>query len=117
MTRASAVKPAGQSPPALGTVADILRPPLATVTPHDHAAAAAYLTKHADASALMVLDAQSGQPIGLITKANIAHAVADGEDVNDIRVHDLMTRLPAVMSSTTSIRDAARVMMRGRFRD
>ena len=60
MTRGSAVEPAGQSPPALGTV-------------------------------------------------------ADGEDVNDVRVHDLMTRLPAVITTTTSIRDAASVMVRGRF--
>jgi CBS domain-containing protein len=116
MTRASAVRPAGQSPPALGTVADVVRPPLATVAPHDHAAAAAYLMKHADASALIVLDAQSGQPVGVITEANIAHAVARGEDVNDVRVHDLMTRPPAVITTITSIRDAASVMMRGSFR-
>jgi len=115
MTSTFAVEAAGQSPPALGTVADIMRPPLTTVASHDHAAAAAYLMKHADASALMVLDAQNGQPIGIITEANIAHAVADGKDVNDVRVHDLMTRRPAV-TTTTSIRDAASVMMRGRFR-
>jgi CBS domain-containing protein len=115
MTCAFTVEPAGQSPPALGTVADIMRPSATTVATHDHAAAAAYLMKHADASAVMVLDAQSGQPIGIITEANIAHAVADGKDVNDVRVHDLMTRRPAV-TTTTSIRDAASVMMRGRFR-
>jgi len=37
-------------------------------------AAAAYLMKHARATALTVLDTQTGQPKGILTKANIAHA-------------------------------------------
>ncbi len=47
----------------------------------DHAAAAAYIMKHAGASALMVLHAHTGQPIGIITEKDIAHAVADGKDL------------------------------------
>jgi predicted transcriptional regulator len=39
-----------------------------------HVAAAAYLIKHADATAPMVLDAQTG----IITQADVARAVADG---------------------------------------
>jgi len=37
--------------------------------------------KHAGASALMVLHAHTGQPIGIITEKDIAHAVADGKDL------------------------------------
>jgi predicted transcriptional regulator len=57
----------------------------------DHAAAAAYIMKHAVASALMVLHSHTGQPIGIITEKDIAHAVADGKDLEQTRIHDLIT--------------------------
>ncbi len=72
--------------------------------------------KHAGTTALMVLDARTGQPAGIITEADIAHAVADGKDVNSTRIHDLMTTRPTVISTTTSVRDAAKVMTSGHFR-
>jgi CBS domain-containing protein len=49
-----------------------MRPPLTTTNQDDHAAAAAYIMKHAGASALMVLHAHTGQPIGIITEKDIA---------------------------------------------
>ena len=45
-------------------------------------AAAAYLMKRAGATALIVTKMPTGQPIGIITQADIARAVADGKDVN-----------------------------------
>jgi CBS domain-containing protein len=42
-------------------------------------AAAAYLMKHAGTTALIVVDAQTGQPAGIITEADVAHAIADGK--------------------------------------
>jgi CBS domain-containing protein len=93
-----------------------MRPPLTTVEQGDHAAAAAYLMKHAGTSALMVMDAQTDQPIGIITEADIAHAVADKKDLDSTRIRDLMTLRPTVISATTSVRDAADIMVRGRFR-
>src|SRR6266700_2758832 len=71
-------EPTNAAAPA--TAADIMRPPLTTVVQQDHVAGAAYLMKHAGTTALMVLDTQTGQPIGIITEADIAHAVADGKD-------------------------------------
>jgi len=105
-----------QAPPATATVANVMRPPVTTVEQAAHVAAAAYLMKHAGATALMVLDAQTGQPIGIITQADIARAVADGKDVNNVRIYDLMTTRPTVISTTTSVRDAANVMTSGHFR-
>jgi CBS domain-containing protein len=93
-----------------------MRPPLTTVEQDDHVAAAAYLMRHAGATALTVLDAQTGQPIGIITEADVAHAVADGKDVNSVRIHDLMTTRPTVIDTATSVRDAAKIMTAGRFR-
>jgi len=100
---------------AAATVADLIRLPLATVSPYDHAAAAAYLMKHAGATALMVTDARASRPVGIITEADIVRAIADGKDVNDVRVHAVMTTRPAILT-TTSIRDAVMTMTAGRFR-
>jgi CBS domain-containing protein len=72
--------------------------------------------KHAGATALMVLDAQTGQPAGIVTEADIAHAVADGKEVNTTRIHALVTTRPTVINTTTSVRDAAKVMAKGRSR-
>jgi CBS domain-containing protein len=98
------------------TVADVMRPPVTTVQQYDHVAAAAYLMKHAGATALMVLDAHTNEPMGIITEADVAHAVADGKDVNDVRIGDLMTQRPTVIRPDTSVREAGEIMTRGRFR-
>lgn len=104
------------SVPTSATVADVMRPPVTTVGQYDHAAAAAYLMKHAGVSALVVIDSQTDQPIGIVTEADIAHAVADGKDVNDVRIHDLMTARPTVIHPKTSVVEAAMIMTNGRFR-
>jgi CBS domain-containing protein len=109
MTAASAHKSPVHPPPAAATVADIMWPPVTTVNQHDHVAAAAYLMKHAGTTALPVLDAQAGEPVGIITAADVARAIADGQDVNDVWVDAAMTTRPA-LTTTTSIRDAAKIM-------
>src|SRR3984885_10860735 len=101
-------------PPA--TVADVMRPPVTTVEQNDHVAGAAYLMKRAGATALVVTQAQTLEPVGIITEADISHLVADGKNPNDVRIYQLMTARPTVVTATTSIRDAARVMTNGRFR-
>ena len=100
---------------AAATVADVMRPPLTTVGQHDHVAAAAYLMKHAGTTALIVTDAQTGQPAGIITEADITHAIAHGKSVNDVRVNAVMTTRPAI-TTTTSISDAAKIMTATHFR-
>jgi CBS domain-containing protein len=72
--------------------------------------------KRADATALIVLQGKTGQPIGIITEADISHAVADGKNPNDVRIYQLMTAHPTVVNTATSIRDAAKVMTSRRFR-
>ena len=115
MTGVSAQRSSFQQREATATVADVMRPPLTTVNQHDHVAAAAYLMKHAGTTALLVVDAQSGQSVGLITEADVAHAIADGKDVNDVWVGAVMTTRPAV-ATTATIRDAARIMTASHFR-
>ena len=108
--------PAEDSAPPPATVADVMQPPVTTVEQNDHVAAAAYLMKRANATALIVTRPHTGQPIGIITEADVSHAVADGKNPNDVRIYQLMTADPTVVSTATSVRDAAKVMTSGRFR-
>ncbi len=115
MTGASAQEPSSGRAPA--TAADVMQPAVTTVEANGHLAAAAYLMKHAGATALVVVDDElAKRPVGLVTDADIADAVADGKDVNDVRIHDFMTKNPTVITAATSIRDAARFMVIGHFR-
>ena len=116
MADATGHQPSAQPPPGPATVAEVMQPPVTTVKQDDHAAAAAYLMKHAGATALVVLDEWTDQPVGIVTETDIAHAVADGKDLSSVRIHDLMTTRPTVISTTTSVRDAAKTMMSGHFR-
>jgi CBS domain-containing protein len=120
MAETSAHEPSArpqQAKRAPSTVADVMRPPLTTVDQMDHAAAAAYLMRHGGGSALVVLDGrETNRPIGLITESDIVHTVADGKDVNEVRIRDLMTFPLTVVTTTTSIRDAAETMLAGHFR-
>jgi CBS domain-containing protein len=112
MAKALAQHPA--PPPA--TVVDVMQPPVTTVEQNDHVAAAAYLMKRANATALIVTQTQTGQPVGIITDADVSRAVGDGKNPNDVRIYELMTANPTVVNTTTSIRDAAKVMTSRRFR-
>jgi CBS domain-containing protein len=113
MTGASAE----QSRPAAPTAGDVMEPALSTVKPDDHVAAAAYLMKHGHATALVIVDdEETRRPLGLITEADIMRAVADGADVNETRIRDLMTTSPTVITASMSVRDAAESMLAGHFR-
>ena len=115
MTAVSAHESPVHPPPAAATVADVMRPPVTTVNQHDHVAAAAYLMKHAGTTGLIVVDARTGKPAGIITETDVAHAIADGKNVNDVRVDAVITTRPAVFTMT-SVRDAAKIMTTGHFR-
>ena len=62
-----------------------------TVGQYDHVAAATYLMKHAGTTALTVLDGQqSNEPIGCVTETDVAAALAQGKDLNETRIRDLI---------------------------
>src|SRR5215475_13260651 len=104
MAETSAQQPPGPPHRHPATVADVMRPPLTTVDQNDHVAAAAYLMRHAGATALVVLDGQeTNRPLGIITEADIVHTVADGKDVNEVRIRDVMTTGPTMVTAETSI--------------
>jgi CBS domain-containing protein len=115
ITERPAQEPPSHALPAAPIVADVMRPPLTMVNQHDHVAAAAYLMKHAGTTALIVADAHTGEPAGIITETDVAHAIADGKNVNDVRVNAVIATRPTV-TTTTSIRDAAKLMTTTHFR-
>jgi CBS domain-containing protein len=102
--------------PAPATVADVMHPASELVAEGDHAAAASYLMHHTSTDALVVLDYHYGQPVGIITAADIARAVADGKDINQVRVHDLLATRHTPISAATPVRDAADVMLTSGYR-
>ena len=113
MNEARAQQPS-LTPPTAG---DVMRPALSTVEPEDHAAAAAYLMRHAHATALVVVDDERAKrPLGLITEADIVRAVADKKNLEQVRIRDLMTTNPTVITADTSVRQAAESMLAGHFR-
>ena len=113
---AEASRPSSSRPQRPATVAEIMEPALTTAHITDHIAAAAYLMKHAGTTALVVLDAETDQPIGIVTDTDVAHVVADGKNVNDVRISDVMTPDPTVVGTATSLREAAERMTDGHFR-
>ncbi len=117
MTEASASQPLTRRSHSPATAEQVMRPAVTTVEPGDHVAAAAYLMKHAGATALVVVDDERAMnPVGLITDTDISRAVADGKDVNQVRISDLMTTRLTLINATTSIHDAAEAMVAGHFR-
>src|SRR5690349_24367564 len=113
---ADAATPSSSRPQNPATVGEIMEPALTTAHITDHVAAAAYLMKHAGTTALVVLDAETDQPIGIVTDTDVAHVVADGKNVNDVRISDVMTPDPTVVGTSTSLREAAELMTDGHFR-
>ena len=59
--------PAQHSAPPPATVADVMHPPVTTVEQNDHVAGAAYMMKRAGATALVVTQARTREPVGIIT--------------------------------------------------
>jgi predicted transcriptional regulator len=55
-----------------------------------------------------VVNTQTGQPAGIITAADIDRAIADGKDVNDVRVQAVMTARWTVNANYKDPRDAQR---------
>ena len=91
-------------------VHDLMRRAVTTVERNAHLAAAAYLMKQAHDTALVVID-DAEVPTAIITDADVAQAVADGRDPNEVRISDLVARKPVTVRSTTAVADAAALMV------
>jgi CBS domain-containing protein len=89
-----------------------MRPAVTTVERHAHLAAAAYLMRKAgDTAVVVTTDDESERPIGIITDADISHAVADGKDVNAVRIDELGLPEPVMALPGTTVNEAAALML------
>jgi CBS domain-containing protein len=96
------------------TVGSVTRPATTTVEPRAHLASAAYLMKQNRDSALVVTaDGGRGAPLGMLTDWDISQAVADGRDLEELRVGDLLSGPPTCAAPGTPAVVALRTMLEG----
>ena len=94
------------------TVGQLMRPPATTVELGAHLAAAAYLMKKSGDSALVVTtDGRTRTPLGVITDSDITQAVADGRDLEQARISDLLARGTVDVTPGTPVEEATRLML------
>jgi len=93
------------------TVGAVMRTATTTVEPDAHVASAAWLMKRANDSALIVTSDDGRVPIAIITDADVSQAVADGHNLNDIRINQLHLSRPVVVTPGTSVAEAAEQML------
>jgi CBS domain-containing protein len=89
-----------------------MRPAVTTVEEDAHLAGAAYLMKHQDTKALLVVaDDDPTRLRAILTVSDIANAVADGRDPDTTRVSELHTVSPMTVERSVPVTDAARQMV------
>jgi CBS domain-containing protein len=64
----------------------------------------------------VVEDEADLRPVAVITDTDIAAAVADGKDPNDVRISDLPAREPITVQSEETAAAAANLMVASRIR-
>jgi signal-transduction protein with cAMP-binding, CBS, and nucleotidyltransferase domain len=98
------------------TVGQLMRPPATTVEPRAHLAAAAYLMMKSGESVLVVTtDDAARTPLGVVTDADITQAVADGRDLEQARISDLLARGTVDVAPGTPVEEATRLMLQRRL--
>ncbi|HEY6597153.1 MAG TPA: CBS domain-containing protein [Asanoa sp.] len=89
-----------------------MRAAVSTVERQGHLAAAAYLMRHADDTAVVVTtDDETMQPVGIITQTDITHAVADGKDLNETRIDEVIAREQVSVQPSTALTAATELML------
>ena len=88
-----------------------MRPAVTTVERHAHLAAAAFLMRRAGDTAVVVTTDDLQRPVAIITERDITAIVADGRDVNDVRIEDLIGQDPVTVQTDTPVSEAAGLML------
>jgi signal-transduction protein with cAMP-binding, CBS, and nucleotidyltransferase domain len=101
------VVPAGRQQ----TVRQVMTPPMITIEAGAHLAAAAFLMRHAHNSSLVVVADNTREPVAMITEADIANAVAQGRDTENVRVHEVVTTNLMTVRADAVAADAIRLML------
>ena len=98
--------------PSKPTVHDVMRPAVTTVERQAHLAGAAFLMHRAGDSAVVITAGpQNPQPVAVITEADITATVAEGRDVNEVRIGDLIGKEPVMIGPDATVGAAAELML------
>jgi CBS domain-containing protein len=98
--------------PSKPTVHDVMRPAVTTVERQAHLAAAAFLMHRAGDSAVVITAGpQNPQPVAVITEADVTATVAEGRDVNEVRIGDLIGKEPVMIGPDATVGAAAELML------
>ncbi|MGY1781732.1 CBS domain-containing protein [Geodermatophilus sp. SYSU D01036] len=94
------------------TVGEVMRPPVATVERDAHVAAAAWLMKkHHDNALVVVTDGATQEPVTLVCDSDVAQVVADGRDLEQVRLTELPLSEMVLVAPDTPVADAAERML------
>ena len=94
------------------TVEEVMRSAVTTVEREAHLAAAAHLMQWGGRSALIVVTpGDRPRPLSVITHTDIAQAVADGMDVNAIRISEVADRPVVLAHPDLAVAEATRIML------
>jgi CBS domain-containing protein len=96
--------------PGRKTVGQMMRPTTA-IELGAHLAAAAYLLKHHQDTALVVLTEDTQEPVATITDAEITRAISDGRDLENTHVSEVVTAKPVTVGTDLPAEDAVRLML------
>ena len=97
---------------ATPTVVDVMRPAVTTVERQAHLAAAAFLMHRAGDSAVVITAGpENPQPVAVITESDITATVAEGRDVNEVRIGELVGKEPVTIGPEATATAAAQLML------
>lgn len=96
--------------PARTTVRHLMKP-TTTIEQGAHLAAAAYLVKHFHDEGLVVLRPGTDEPVATIMTTEIVKAIADGRDVDDTRIGQVIEENSVAIDPDVGAEDAARLML------
>ncbi len=106
-------------PPASNprVVSEVMRPPLTTIDLDSHLAGAAYQIKHGGDTALVVVDGlENNSPVAIVTETDVVSAVADGKNLEQTRLRDVVRSTLVTIEPTATVSSAADKMLAGGFR-
>jgi CBS domain-containing protein len=93
-------------------VHDVMRSAVTTVERQAHLAAAAFLMHRAGDSAVVITTGpENPQPVAVITESDITTTVAEGRDVNEVRIGDLIGKEPVTIGPEATVAAAAELML------
>ncbi len=92
------------------SVSTVMTPTVRTVTPETTASAVARLFADDDVGSAIVVDTETDEMVGIVTKSDILHQVAIDADISSVAVDSFMSAPVVTIDSDESIHNGATMM-------